>query len=283
MSTTVFAPAKINLWLRIFKPDATGYHPIDTLFCALDLADRIVINTDHDGLRLDVVGPAVGPAEKNLAYRAAREFFDAVGCAPRAAIHLAKNIPAGAGLGGGSSDAAAVLRALNTLHGDALPTADLMAIGARIGSDVPFFLCGSHFAHGTGRGEILRGDPALPMAAAIIVAPKLEIATVDAYRWLDEQGAYSEAGSADSDTARSWDDVANKAHNDFETVVFERQPALSSIRDALRTSGAKIAMLSGSGSALFGIYTDVSARDRAAEHLEARLNGAAILRAATLA
>lgn len=282
MNTTVFAPAKINLWLRVFPPDATGYHPLDTLFSAIDLADRIEIDGEYPGLNLTVAGADVGPVDQNLAYRAAYEFFRAAGRPPYARLHLTKNIPAGAGLGGGSSDAAAVLSALNELHDDVLSTNDLMTIGARLGSDVPFFLCGSHLAHATGRGEKLQAVAALPAAAALIIAPSFNIATTEAYRWLDERSAYSRQTASNMDVACGWEDVAKLAHNDFEAVLFERYPVLRSFRDALHDSGATIALLSGSGSALFGIYADNAARDDAGMRLEQQLNGVTVLRASTL-
>jgi len=108
MSQTHYAPAKINLWLRVFAPDETGYHPLDTLFCAIDLQDELVMD-EGEGIELEVTGADVGPTENNLAYRAAQEYFLAIGEKPGVAIKLDKNIPAGAGLGGGSSDAATTL------------------------------------------------------------------------------------------------------------------------------------------------------------------------------
>lgn len=281
MNTTVFAYAKINLWLRIFPPDTSGFHPLDTLFCALDLADKIVIDTSHNALHLTVAGADVGPTEDNLAMRAAQEFFGTLEMLPRAAIHLTKNIPAGAGLGGGSSDAAAVLRALNHFHDDLVPAADLMAMAARIGSDVPFFLCGSSLARGTGRGEVLQGLAPLPSAPAIVVAPSFPIATADAYRWLDERSAYSAPDDVDPATLRTWADVAVHVHNSFEPVLFEQYSELESIRDALRATGAIIASLSGSGSALFGIYDSADTRERAAHVLTDQFADATILRTGT--
>jgi 4-diphosphocytidyl-2-C-methyl-D-erythritol kinase len=267
MAERLFAPAKVNLSLRIFAPDDTGYHPLDTLFCAIDLCDTIEIEPAEKGITLDVGGPDVGPHERNLAYRAANEFFLTTGLEPRVSIRLDKNIPAGAGLGGGSSDAAAVLRGLNRLHGDVLPEADELAIAARLGSDVPFFLCGSTLAHATGHGERLQALPALPRAPMIVIAPTAGIATVDAYRWLDEARAFSKPENVQWTQPRDWNDVAHQAVNDFEPVLFTRFPELAEYKKALVDTGAGAALLSGSGSALFGVYASESERDGAARKL----------------
>jgi 4-diphosphocytidyl-2-C-methyl-D-erythritol kinase len=267
MPETIFAPAKINLWLRIFAPDETGYHPLDTLFCALELADRITLDRIEGPTTLEVVNAELGPTERNLAWRAADEFFRASGLEGGVAIHLDKRIPAGAGLGGGSSDAAAVLGALNHLHDGVLPQAELAAIAARLGSDVAFFLGGDPLAHATGRGELLQPLPALPRAPVIVLAPSFGIATADAYRWLDEARAYSEPQMLRA-VPRDWEAIAAGVANDFEQVVFARYPELARLKSKLLDSGALIALLSGSGSTLFGVYGSEAERDGALATLE---------------
>lgn len=267
------APAKVNLWLRIFAPDQTGYHPLDTLFCALELADEITITGTDPGIEFKALGMDVGPFERNLAYRAADEFYRATGLQPAISIELRKSIPAGAGLGGGSSDAATVLRALNDLHDGVLSDADLFAIAARLGSDVAFFLCGSTLAHATGRGEVLRALPALPRKPLLIVAPHFAISTAEAYRWLDEEGAFSEPGTLAVNAISDWNVVAKNAHNDFERVVFAKHPPLADIKSELLNSGALLALLSGSGSTLFAVYASEAERDGAAERLAGTVRG----------
>lgn len=262
------APAKINLWLRVFPPDATGYHPLDTLFCAVDLADEITVYDDaQSGIHLDVRGHDVGPSEKNLAFRAALEYKTATGIDKGLTITLNKVIPAGAGLGGGSSDAATVLKKLNELNDNVVSNDDLLAMGARIGSDVPFFLCGSSLAHATGRGEILQALPSLPRKPVLIVTPEFSVSTPEAYRWIDEDKAWSQQDEVGSMTVSGWSDVAKKATNDFERVLFKRFPELQRTRDFLREMGATIAMVSGSGSALFGIFESEAERDQAAARI----------------
>jgi 4-diphosphocytidyl-2-C-methyl-D-erythritol kinase len=257
----VRAPAKVNLWLHVYPPDETGFHPLDTLFCALDLADEINIDSSGDGIQLIVTGAQLGDTEHNLAWRAAFEFFQATGLSADVTINLQKNIPVGAGLGGGSSDAAAVLSALNQIHDGVLSEADVFAIAARLGSDVPFFLCGSSLAHATGRGEKLRALPPLPSKPALVIMPNFAISTATAYRALDEAETF--ADQHEITEPNTWDDI--KAANTFETVLFERHVELRTARDKLRQSGARIALLSGSGSATFAIYDSAGQRDDAAK------------------
>jgi 4-diphosphocytidyl-2-C-methyl-D-erythritol kinase len=276
----LYAPAKINLWLRVFPPDETGYHPLDTLFCAIDLSDEIEIKDAKPGINLEVRGADVGPHEKNLAYRAALEFFTATGISAALSIVLNKNIPAGAGLGGGSSDAAAVLMGLNEHYENPLPESDLMAMGARLGSDVPFFLCSSSFARATGHGEVLQGWNALPPAPLLLVLPHVSVKTADAYRWIDDAQAWSQPDQTTA-PAHNWEAVAQQATNDFERVVFDKQPALRTMHQALAGSGARIALLSGSGSALFGLYDSAGARDQALADLRDKLPDARVIRAVT--
>jgi 4-diphosphocytidyl-2-C-methyl-D-erythritol kinase len=282
MNGRFFAPAKINLSLRVFAPDATGYHPLDTLFCALELADEIAFAPANGGIQLEVSGAELGPAQANLAYRAAQEFYRVTGLSPRVSMQLSKRIPAGGGLGGGSSDAATVLHALNQLHQSVVPQDDLMSMAARLGSDVAFFLCGSSLAHATGRGEVLRMLPPLPRAGVILLIPTFGIATADAYRWLDEGRAYSPADSQ-SVSVVDWDTVAQRAHNAFETVVFRKHPYLAELKSALRESGARIALLCGSGSSLFGIYATLQDRDAAADNFREIVTDAAVISTVTRA
>lgn len=281
MTHSLHAPAKINLWLRIFAPDHTGYHPLDTLFCAITLADRLDISLSGDVIRLDVRGPDLGPVAANLAFRAAQEYFLALNEKPGVHITLHKHIPARAGLGGGSSDAAAVLRALQQLHEHRLPDADLMAIAARLGSDVPFFLCGSPLAQAGGRGELLQPRPTLPQRDVLVLVPDFPIPTKAAYDWLDQFGGLQQPDTPLDPTA-SWTDLHKVARNDFEPVLFQRYPVLQHLRDALLGAGASMAMVSGSGSAVFGIFEDAVLSARAHAALEKALPSTRILPAYTM-
>lgn len=271
----VRAPAKVNLRLRILAREESGYHQLETIFCALELCDALELRRGGEGVRLDVEGAELGPPEENLVCRAALAFYDAAGLTPAVRIRLVKEIPAGAGLGGGSSDAAATLRALNALHGAPLSRATLLRLGAALGSDVPFFLCDAPLALAWGRGERLLELPALPPAPALVVAPGFAIGTADAYRALDEHRRQPRRPPAEPAVLRpellaSWDAVASLAENDFEAPTYARFPLLAEIKAALQQAGARIALLSGSGSALFGIFPDAQHRTAAAAALHDR-------------
>jgi 4-diphosphocytidyl-2-C-methyl-D-erythritol kinase len=285
MTVTLAAPAKVNLWLRIGERRPSGYHDVDTLFCALDLADTVTVAAGPDGagirLHVDYAPPLtempdLGPASANLAVRAARAFAEQTGTAPDLDITLLKRIPPGGGLGGGSSNAAAVLRALTLLHPGALAPPALHQLAATLGSDVPFFLGDHPVAHGSGRGTDLTPLAALPARTVLVVLPRFGIATADAYRWLAEERAEGRRGEgravlyadeyADEHPGPmvkeaglpvyTWQTVEAAASNDFESVVFRHHPELRALRDALLRTGARPALLAGSGSTLFGIYED---------------------------
>lgn len=257
------APAKVNLRLRVHEREASGFHRIETLFCAVELADEITLDVvEGDGVRLEVDGPDLGSPEGNLAVRAARGFLAAAGLRRQVAIRLRKRIPAGAGLGGGSSDAAAVLRALDRIEPGAIPPGELQALALQLGSDVPFFLDGSVIARGAGRGERLAPVPPLPSVPVLLLFPGFPVSTPAAYGWLDEDRARGvEPGPVPESpepppTPSSWSEAARSAANDFEGPVFRRHPELRDLRDLLALAGATIALLSGSGSALFGVFDD---------------------------
>ena len=139
-SVRVAAPAKINCFLRILAKEESGYHQIETLYNAVDFCDEIELHRTERGVSVEVVGPSVGPDEENLAYRAAEALLESGGMTPGVHISLTKNIPVEAGLGGGSSDAGATLRALNVLLGEPFSADALLQIAGRLGADVPFFL-----------------------------------------------------------------------------------------------------------------------------------------------
>jgi 4-diphosphocytidyl-2-C-methyl-D-erythritol kinase len=267
------AHAKLNLRLAVVAREASGYHQIETLFCLIELADEVEVALADDDITLDVThhtpgrdADDLGPPELNLAVRAAREFQAAAGVRTGAAIRLTKHIPAGAGLGGGSSDAAAVLRALNELHGEPLDMAALMRVGATLGSDVPFFVAGCALALGWGRGGRLMALPPLPPRAVLLAVPRTGVSTADAYAQLAAR-----RGAAAAEVALlpvpplTWRDVQRIASNDFEDVIFERLPRLAGLKRALESAGAAPALMTGSGSVVFGVFEDGPQAVRAVE------------------
>ena len=267
------APAKVNLFLRILAREEGGYHGVETLFCALSLADTVAVRPGAPGVRLRVDGGVdTGPPERNLCIRAAARFYAALDQAPSIEIHLTKSIPSAAGLGGGSSDGAATLRALNALHAEPFDRAALLQMAIELGSDVPFFLSGSPLALAWGRGERLLALPPLPPRPALVAHPGVAMPTADAFRLIAERragGCAPRSRSIPLEALRGWDSVAALAENDFEDVVTEEIPVLRDALEAMRASGASIARMAGSGSSVFGVFADDAARDAAAERMQA--------------
>jgi len=256
--------AKLNLFLRVLSRGDDGYHGLETLFCLVDLADGLVADRrDGRGVTIDVAGADTGPAEDNLAVRAARLVLEATGGRFGVHLRLQKRIPVRAGLGGGSSDAAGALTAVNRLAGDAIPRHELLQFAARLGSDVPFFFSGAPLALAWGRGERLLRLRPLPAAPALLLSPPVAVGTAEAYRWVDE--ARQEAGrrgavALDLDALAGWGDIGRMAGNDFESPLFARHPGVRAAFEALVGTRPLVCRMSGSGATLFAVYR--SARDR---------------------
>ena len=267
-SVRVAAPAKVNLFLRILAKEESGYHQLETLYGAVDFCDEIVLYRTEQGVSIEVVGLSVGPDEENLAYRAAEALLDAAGLTTGVHVSLTKNIPVGAGLGGGSSDAGATLRALNTLLGTPLSAPELLQIAGRLGADVPFFASGAGAALAWGRGERLLPVPVAPGLTVLLALPSLHIDTTKAYQRLRVPERIAPT-TLPLDRLGRTETLEELAVNDFEASVFERHPELAGIREALDEVGAFTARLSGSGSALFGLFDHRAAADRARVSLSA--------------
>lgn len=261
---TAQAPAKVNLFLRVFGGMANGYHAVETLLALTTLSDELyTARRDQPGVMLEVSGADTGPDADNLVTRAARLVLDATGNRFGVHIRLTKRIPVRAGLGGGSSDAAQALLTVNQLAGNAIPRHELLQLAARLGSDVPFFLSGARLALGWHRGERMLRLPPLPPAAAIILAPADGVSTAEAYAWLDQARRDVPGRGAlalDLEALQTWGDIARMAGNDFESPVFERRTDLRGAYEKLVSTGPMLCRMSGTGSALFAVYR--SARDR---------------------
>lgn len=258
------ALAKVNLFLRVISREESAYHGIETLLCLINLADTVrAERREGRGVTIDVEGADLGPSDQNLAVRAAEAVLAAVG--QRFSIHLTltKRIPVRAGLGGGSSDAAAALHAANRLAGDAIPRHELLQLGARLGSDVPFFVTGASLALAWNRGERMLRLPALPPAPGLLLTPGVPIATAQAYGWVDaarQAAGRRGAVALDLDVLSQWGDIARMAGNDFESPVFGRHGEVRAAFEALVGTRPLLCRMSGSGSSLFAVYR--SARDR---------------------
>ena len=252
----ILAQAKINLYLRILARETSGYHQLETLFLRLTLADEIVVRTGVAGRTVDCRGADAGPMERNLAYRAALAMRDAGG-PDTFAIEIDKRIPIGAGLGGGSADAAAVLRALNAAAQRSLPDEQILSIAGRLGADVPFLASRSAMALAWGRGERMLAVVPPPSRPVLVLAPPFGVSTPAAYGWVDAaQSPRANPLLLVPEALAGWSALERLAHNDFEPVVAARHPEIASLLGALRTAGANPAMMSGSGSAVFGVFSE---------------------------
>ena len=255
----VAAQAKINLLLRVLARESSGYHSIETIFQRIDLADDVAVRITT-GRALDCAGPAmpaagIGPMERNLAYRAAIAYADATGWPTGFAIEIVKRIPVGGGLGGGSADAGAVLRALDVLSPRPIGAA-LVELAAPLGADVPFMTVEHSTALGWGRGERLMPLSTPPSRPVVLLVPDFSIPTRDAYLWVaEERGLYAPTASVlPAGATADWDAVARVAVNDFQPVVARPHPEIAELVDELRAAGATVALLAGSGSSVFGVF-----------------------------
>jgi 4-diphosphocytidyl-2-C-methyl-D-erythritol kinase len=253
----VRAQAKVNLFLRILTREASGYHGIETLFARIALVDDVVVRPTAGSRSVECLGADAGPAEANLAWRAAVAYADATGWPAGFGIELTKRIPVGGGLGGGSADAGAVLRALNALAPAALSHPALLEIAGTLGADVPFMTMDVPLALAWGRGDRLLAMPPLPAAAMRLAVFGFGVSSAAAYTWVAERRGRSRmpvaARAIEVGTLASWPGVAMEATNDFEEEVTRRHPEIASALAAARSGGALLAQLSGSGATVFAI------------------------------
>lgn len=255
----VAAQAKINLRLRILARETSGYHQIETLFLRLELADDVRVRLTSGERTLDVSGDdldAVGPVEKNLAWRAAEAYFAASEQRGGFAIELTKRIPIGGGLGGGSADAAAVLRALEVMADVPLGEPRLMSVAGRLGADVPFLVTEHAYALAWGRGDRMLALTPPPSRGALLMVPSFGVNTAEAYGWIDQvhtsMAHVIGEQSFQLDELSDWARLAPLVGNDFQWVVEDRHPEINNYLDALRSLGL-LAFMSGSGSTCVGL------------------------------
>lgn len=257
----IFAQAKINLRLVVLSQEADGYHSIETIFHRVELADRITVRLTERGRAVTCSGADVGPPAANLAYRAAAAYTERAAWVRGFDIAIEKTIPVGAGLGGGSADAAAVLRALDSMRPTGAPPVDTMRIATSLGSDVPFLASDAVMALAWGRGERMLTLPALPTRTVVLAVMPFSVATADAYGWLAAERS-ARAGCAarsreplllDAAAVADWDAAARLAHNELAGPVAARHPEIGVAAGRLAAAGAQISMMTGSGSAVFGV------------------------------
>lgn len=262
------ASAKVNLGLEILGKREDGYHELVTVLQAVDLSDRLTLE-EAEQITLTVSDPSLPANKENLAWRAARLLSDAAGVDRGVRITLDKHIPVAAGLGGGSSDAAAVLCGVNRLWRLDWPAARLQELAAEIGMDVPFFL-GNGLALGTGRGERLQPLPSKGEMALVLVNPNFPLSTRDVYGRVraeimgdGKKVTALLAALATGDVAR----VAQAIYNTLEAAVEPAYPLISEVKRALRGAGALGCVMSGSGPTVAGLAQSLSHARRIADAL----------------
>jgi 4-diphosphocytidyl-2-C-methyl-D-erythritol kinase len=263
--------AKINLTLHVGARQPDGYHDVRTLMQSVGLFDTLTISPRRGPFALQSRTPGVPADQSNLVWRAAAALWRSAGRegAPRDVhVRLEKGIPSAAGLGGGSADAAAALIGLNAAWDLRRPRKELMALAASLGADVPFFLqCGTALCVGRG-DEVYPVDDAARMGV-VAIKPSFGVSTADAYRWLDEDRAVGLPPRGDREPREidiGWPTGPVALINDLEAPVARRQPGITDMLDACIREGALAAAMSGSGSAVYGVFPE-SVANRAAKRL----------------
>jgi 4-diphosphocytidyl-2-C-methyl-D-erythritol kinase len=251
------APAKINVYLRITGRRADGYHLLDSLMIPISLSDEITIQIEDgpSGVSLTCDDPSLPTDDTNLAYRAAALLSREANIVGHITIVLRKRIPAGAGLGGGSSDAAAILKSLNTLLALSISEDRLCRYGVQLGADVPFFI-GCRSARVEGIGDVLTPVSPLPHRWIVLVVPPFSVSTPWAYRRFDELPAVTQPTLPLLNVdAKEWP-TQEQLVNDLERAVLPAYQQIAVIKSTLATLGAEGALMSGSGSSVFGIFRE---------------------------
>jgi 4-diphosphocytidyl-2-C-methyl-D-erythritol kinase len=264
--------AKINLRLDILGKRPDGYHELRTIFQSVSLHDELRLRpSKQPAISVSIQGNAVlsqEPFQKNLVYRAVDALRHELKIRSGVEIELKKTIPAGRGMGGGSSDAASALLGYLRLTGGNLPLPRLLEIASSLGADVPFFLFGGR-ALGVSRGNEIYPLPDIPKLSVLVVSPRdIHVPTLDAYKWLKARPLTLTKSAADPKLWRfcalCWSAQGTGLSNDFEGPVFRRHTRLAQIKRALLRRGAAEASLAGSGSAVFGVFPSPAMARRAA-------------------
>jgi len=280
-----WCPAKVNLALKVIDRRADGYHELDTVFQAIDLWDRLEIRPDRR-LTFSCDDAELPTDERNLVVQAARRVRElASDPPPGAALHLSKIIPVQAGLGGGSSDAAGALMLCARYWGVPLDGEEMHRLAGELGADVPFFLAGGT-ARGLGRGDRIEPLPFIGEIGLVLGLPPFGIATREVFAGVRTRLTLPRNGvSLPAVIARKWpgDNDFSFATNDLERVVFGRWPELRRFRDALLDEGARGALLSGSGSTVYGLFAGTFGPGHVVERLTERFPDWTILPTRTVA
>jgi len=277
MQVELKSPCKVNLILNILGKRADGFHELETVMHPVAIHDVVSIERAATGIELTCDQPDLPTDSRNLAHRAATAFFNQTGIRDGARIHLAKRIPMEAGLGGGSGNAATTLLGLNEIFGQPLESAALQEVAATLGSDVPFFLQSAP-AIAFGRGEKVRSLSAfecLKRCYFLLIHPCSGVSTPWAYKNLVRfpsalQGERGRAQRLVESLGISLGAARADFYNSLDAPVLEKFPLLAIFQDFLRESGAEVALMSGSGSTTFGIFSDRDKAERVKENFKTK-------------
>ena len=258
----ILSPAKINLFLQVTGKRPDGYHELFSLMCCVDLCDTIYLRFGPQNIRIESSHPQIPLDDTNLAHRAAALFFKALNVNDGVEIYIDKSIPVAAGLGGGSSNAASVLKGLNQYYRYPFPRKQLMSMGLGLGADVPFFLFGKP-ALASGIGEKLVAHPGSLPYHVVLVYPGFKVATAEVFQKLNlGLTKYKKKTKRLFSTKNDFDPGLHLC-NDLETVTTSEYPVITSIKEQLLTWGALGTLMSGSGPSVFGLFSDSHTAERA--------------------
>jgi 4-diphosphocytidyl-2-C-methyl-D-erythritol kinase len=266
-----YAPAKINLLLRVIRRRPDGYHDLASVMQQISIYDELEYTLRPEGISLHCPGTDLPTNENNLIYRAAQAIFNHTGYQGGVKIILNKHIPSAAGLGGGSSDAANALIALNEICSLGVKKTELMTLGAKLGADVPFFIFGRS-AFATGIGDKFQTLPDLPQLHLVLINPSFPLSTKTVYENLNltltkKKNNYS------IPRFYALGDVIRELHNDLEAVSLQMHPELNDFKQMLMKEGALGALMSGSGPTLFGIFADERSAKEARDAILKKVSG----------
>ena len=270
MKTSIYrinAPAKINIRLKVTGRRPDGYHELVSIMVPVDLFDELELKVPFDGgIKIKSKGFDVPTNEDNLIYRAAESFMSLTGINDGVSMDLNKNIPVAAGLGGGSSDAAATLIGLNNLYSNPLSDSDLHTLAVKLGADVPFFInCRPALA--TGIGEVLESIPKWPHLWYIIITPPFSISTAWVYENLKLELTIGEYDYIKSILKNDTYNISRILENDLENVTSASFPIIKTLKKLLKDAGAEGAIMSGSGPSVFGVFSTPDKASAARESL----------------
>lgn len=267
------APGKINLFLRVTGKRPDGYHDLISLMCCVGIYDAVSLAFGRKPTRITCAHPDVPEDETNLAYRAADLFFKAAGIDAGVHITIEKQIPVGAGLGGGSSDAAAVLKGLNAHYKTPFSMDELHVMGRSLGADVPFFIRGKP-AVATGIGDILQPFETLKRFPVVVVYPSVAVSTAQVYKNWNLRLTINKNENKNDVFRMDWNrDAPDLLANDLEDIACDLCPDIRRAKKALREHGASGSLMSGSGSSVFGLFASETAAHEAFEALSVSNDG----------